>query len=200
MILCSLTFTLHRMFDRHREDRGIWILSKNAWYRLKQPCKKVIKRLNGIDISQNELHHSFHAKLGLLSNIIDMMSDSRGYIQPSLVAYHSKLSPEASHKALCPNHDEILQNPLLCKEPFDLRLLKRDPAFVRQNLENLDTTLSNTCVFMLGLKKLEREAERRGNDKDFTKKEFDFIKSAEAAEKRSQRWPWGEQKEDEDGE
>ena len=186
------------MFDRHRVDRGIWILSENGWYRLKKCSNEVIKQMNGVEISQSDIHDSFNAKIGLLSCIIDMMSEHKGYIKPSLVAFHSKLSPEESYTKLCPSPTQLAQNPSLNTEPFDLKLLKLDPSFVMYNLQNLDTVLSNDCAFMKGLQKLNKISHIYNRKVKW--KKSDFKASSKLSEKRCCRWPWGEQILDEKGE
>ena len=180
--------------DRHFQDRGIWVLSRNAWYKLEKPCQKLITLSNGAKISQDVLHQPLRAKCGLISNIIDMMSVS-GILQVEFIKYHAERLPYQSYSDLCLTKEEKQMNPRICDVPFHFELLRRDPIFFKTQLKGLDARFSHTCAFMKGLSVLSSELKEAKNRKELWALEyFDYRASAEGAETRSNRYPWGCQK------
>lgn len=168
----------HRYFDRDDDGRGMWVLSRQAWYKLLQPCTKVITQNDGIRTSQDILHQPVRANCGLLNNILDMLSDSNGNLEDQFVSFFSELTPEECYDVL--------------EKPFDFDLLKRDPAFVKDCLSNLHENLPDSCVFVNGLKKLRLEySQARKRKMHWVLRSFDYCASAEMAEERSNRHPWG---------
>lgn len=174
-------------FDRHFEDRGIWVQSRNAWYKLEQPSTDLIALSDGSQTSQDILHQPLRAKIGLLSNIIDMMSFSDPFVKK-----YSKMSPLQSYHAICLTDEETQINPKICDVPFDVYLLRRDPLFVKKHLKDWNSRLSQTCPFMKGLTELSTILKLAKKKKEqWALEDFDYSSSAKDAEERSNRYPWG---------
>jgi len=187
-------------FDRHYQDRGIWVLTKFAWYKLKKPCDKLITQSDGEQISQEILHLPLRAKCGLLSNILDLMSNSYGILNAENVTYHANRTLEMSYKMFLLDEEEQKQDPTLCKDSFDIFLLQRHPKFVKTQFKGVDTKFSNNSSVMKGLTALSKELSDAIKKKEhWATDEIDYRKSAEMAEERSSRYPWGCQKLSEDG-
>ena len=180
------------VFDLHFEDRGIWVQSRDAWYKLKKPCNKLVILPNGEQSSQEILHQSLRAKCGLMNNLLDMMSNKNGTLDFSYLMYHSKQNPFASYSVLYASEEELKQNPNICNDPFDMELLKRASKFVKTHFEGADSNFKKTCTFMKGLTSLSNDFESAKKRSDtWAIQPFDYICSAEFSEQRSNRYPWG---------
>ena len=178
-------------FDRHSPDQGIWVESRNAWYKLQQPSREKVTLSDGSQTSQEILHLPLRAKCGLISNIMDMMSVS-GILQVEFLNYHAQRSPYQSCTDLCLTKEEKQMNPCMCDIPFDFYLLRRDPLFFKNELKGLDARFSQTCSFMKGLSQLSANLKNaKKNKEEWTLKDFDYLVSAQGAEYRSSRYPWG---------
>jgi len=170
--------------DLSYEKRGIWIQTCSAWYYLKEPCTTTPLSSS---ISQESIHLPLRAKLGLLSNIFDLLSE-RSY---SYMAIHNKRTVTNIHALLSPQKDVIEQHnrppvETLNTQPYDLDLLTDCAAdFVKFHLVGVHPKLEKGCRFMESLDVL-----RKINQKEW--KEEKFIQSAREAEKRGMRYPWGE--------
>ena len=189
-----------RVFDKHFEDRGIWVYTRRAWYKLKQPCRRSILLSNGTETSQEIVHQEFRAKCSLLSNLLDMMSDDNGYLSTPFVMFHATKTPSESHSALKLDVNELQTAGNFCTEPFDCKLLKRDPQFIRMQLQGTDHNLSQKCNFIMGLRVMQKDLRKaKANNDKSLETSFCFGTSAEEAEFRSNRYPWGCPKRDENG-
>lgn len=197
--------------SREHERRGIWILSKSSpanehdvWYWLKEPHST----------KQASLHEPIRAYMGLLSNIVDLLSppisseeakDDERYKQWKQDCEHARTHLDSTLKQVydmlaCSNDEEFLSfqyeysDANIFQEPFDYELLHEPGglAFVRLHLG--PHAVTGECwldgfaasQFWKSLKSLKAKTQRRRwtNER--------FRASAEAAEKRSQRLPWGE--------
>eukprot|EP00978_Attheya_sp_CCMP212_P001017 scaffold2109_cov50-Attheya_sp.AAC.1 len=182
-----------KSIDRSTTLRGIWVVSKHAWYNLKEPCS-----------SQTELHIPMRAKFGLVSNIADMVGQVRymkghtGLNTSSFVAMHSNQSPEKSYKVLCASPEQIAQarkrhDVDIETKPFDFELLRREAKFVKENMKDFDPHWKATCAFVKGLSQLEKEFQKAKREKQlWAFEDFDYVSSAAAAEQRSRRNSWGD--------
>ena len=175
--------------DRDYNDRGIWFQTNDAWYKLEQPCKAPI--WNGQ--SQGDLHLELRAKFGLVSNLLDMLTEkSKALNLDNFFGLHDSRTPSESHSVLTPKPEQLERYPMLPTEPFDLDLLMREATFVKQHISDcgVDFAKSN---FIKGLTEMEKEwkkiQKKAGGRKDID--DFDYLASAKAAEKRSGRRPWG---------
>ena len=172
--------------DRDHVDRGIWFGTKDAWYKLEQPC--TAKVYNGK--SQEDLHVKLRAKFGLVSNLLDMFTESSKALNlESFYGLHACRSPLESHSLLSPSRQGLAENPELVAEPFDLELLKREAKFVSDHLSGCHEDLTETCMFIKGLAAMEKEWKASG--KASAEDTFDYLASAKAAEARAGRLPWG---------
>jgi len=150
------------------KDHGIWIKSKKAHYKLKEPEKEDLR---------------FRAKFGLIMNLIDLF-------EKDFIALHAKRTPNSVYNLMSPSESIIKEhsNPplnVLHSHPFDLDLLQLYPEFVYQSLLNFDPLLNEYCVFMKSLKEINCQ-------KTNNKKKIDYLKSAQESERRSNRSPWGD--------
>jgi len=194
--------------DRSHHGRGIYIQTSTAFYWLKEPSKDLVKVINSEDIydkntnehpttsfiSQEIVHNPMRARLGLLSNIIDIFSDQKY----NFVYLYAKRSSTNIHCLLRPNqrimdrYNNATEGPLN-KEPFDLNLLKKIPEFVRRNMENLHDFLPDECAFFESIREFEQQL-KENQRKVVPWTEEEYIASANASEQRSGRYPWGELK------
>ena len=160
--------------DRSKSGRGIWIQGQRGWYKLKEPDRTVIEigritvRCPSLDAaddngsekanlratlpSQSQLHLTLRAQFGLLSNLLDLLSEPYNNNSNNYVPVHARRSPANIHALLSPN-DETFQKfnseeEPLNREPFDLELLERCPGFVREQLLNYHPLLHEGCAFM----------------------------------------------------
>ena len=180
--------------DRDYNDRGIWFQTNDAWYKLEQPSKD---KVDGQ--SQEDLHLELRAKFGLVSNLLDMLTEkSRALNLDNFFGLHDSRTPSESHSVLTPKPEQLERYPGLPTEPFDLDLLQREATFVKQHISDcgVDFAKSN---FVKGLTEMEKEWKRiqkspkkkTGDKKEDVDDEFDYLASAKAAGKRSGRKPWG---------
>eukprot|EP00590_Aulacoseira_subarctica_P004323 CAMPEP_0172434064 /NCGR_PEP_ID=MMETSP1064-20121228/70435_1 /TAXON_ID=202472 /ORGANISM="Aulacoseira subarctica , Strain CCAP 1002/5" /LENGTH=744 /DNA_ID=CAMNT_0013182261 /DNA_START=2620 /DNA_END=4854 /DNA_ORIENTATION=- len=137
----------------------------------------------------HDIHTPFRAKFQLLSNLIDMLSeDDFHYLD-----FHLSKSPTQVFQALCPTSQLLSKYPDLNPIPFDIRLLRRNPAFIKHHLTKLHPDLTSSCEFMKGLTQMEEEF---GNAKKikarWVMEPFDHMQSALDAENRGSREPYGD--------
>eukprot|EP00562_Extubocellulus_spinifer_P006943 CAMPEP_0178518104 /NCGR_PEP_ID=MMETSP0696-20121128/26066_1 /TAXON_ID=265572 /ORGANISM="Extubocellulus spinifer, Strain CCMP396" /LENGTH=982 /DNA_ID=CAMNT_0020148619 /DNA_START=52 /DNA_END=3000 /DNA_ORIENTATION=+ len=172
--------------DRDHVDRGIWFGTKDAWYKLEQPC--TAKIYNGK--SQEDLHVKLRAKFDLVSNLLDMFTESSKALNlESFFGLHACRSPAESHTLLTPTMELLEEYPQLVAEPFDLELLKREAKFVNEHLAGCHEDFSRTCNFVKGLAAMEKAWKASGGAA--AEDNFDYLASAKAAEDRAGRFPWG---------
>ena len=102
--------------------------------------------------SQSQLHLPLRAKFGLLSNLLDLMSEPYNNNTNNYVPVHARRSPANIHALLSPSEDTYqkfnTEEEPLNKEPFDLELLEQCPGFVRRHLLNYHPLLHGGCAFM----------------------------------------------------
>ena len=178
----------------------MWIQTRNAWYKLKQPCTRKILLSDGTETSQEIVHQELRAKCSLLSNILDMMSDDNGYLCTAFIIFHATKTPSDSYLALTLDENELQTASNFCTKPFDFNLLRRDPQFIQTQLKGTDYNLSQNSKFVMGLKEMQKNLRKaKRNNEEWLQTPFYFGTSAEEAEFRSNRYPWGCQKRDEDG-
>ena len=133
------------------------------------------------------------ALLGLFSNFVDMLgerhTEERKGKHPYYANVHKDLSPEKSHYQLSASEEDLENDPSLIKEPFDLCFLELGgAAFVRRHLRKSFIDITDNCELMKGLRRLEQKYEAKKSHS-----QLEYLSLAEAAEARSQRYPWGEQ-------
>ena len=227
------------VFDRTKSNRGIWVTTgiSRGWYRLKQPNTDPVELDTTITLkksgqpespsrkaslpSQETVHLPLRARLGLLSNLVDLLSEPYGGgsstdngdaagkdedgITHNYVPIHAKRTPEAIHALLSPSEEiwkehNTPEQPLN-SEPFDLELLKECPGFVRRHLDAMHALLDADCLFMSSLTEMDkartdagkdRPAEGAYGDDDVGWSDESYRTSAESAEARGRRTPWGD--------
>ena len=159
-----------------------------------RPCRGVVHRSKDRSpLSQEFVHLPIRAKFGLLSNLADMLGERPGGLpERSLVAeVHAHRTPEESH-VLLKTSDEELQNHDLNSDPFDWDLLRREVGFVQDYLKDFDEGLVPKCRFMKGLAEMKKQFNNaKKNKEEWATREFNYLSSAEGAERRSNRLPWG---------
>ena len=169
--------------------------------------------------SQEELHLPLRARAGLLSNLADLLTepcggardadggdggdgdgDGPGGTAPTYVSIHAKRTPDEVHALLTPTEEQLVlhnrpaEGRSLNASPFDLDLLRTCPGFVRHHLEALDEALDGECAFFQALDRMEA-ARREGGDGSAGSGTWPaeaLRRSAEEAEARGRRRPWGE--------
>ena len=173
--------------DRDFNDRGIWIQTSDAWYKLEQPCTARV--YNGK--SQDDVHLELRAKFGLVSNLLDMFNEkSKSLKLENFFGLHDSRTPSESLNVLTPSPGQLERHPMLPTEPFDMELLRREATFVKQHIQDCGVGFAKSN-FVKGLTEMEKEWKKTHKDKKKGGGEFDYLASAEAAEKRSGRRPWG---------
>jgi len=167
--------------DKGHTTPGYWVQTagKKAWYWLKQ-CHP----------TQEETHYPMRALLGLLRNVMDCFQEE--YKEEPEYS-HLKLSPKELHRRLsCNNAAEFLQYMTesneqgypLFQEPFDYALFTSTGlTFCQAHLDGWFG--GDDTRFYKQLGKL-----KKNNKKTWSAAEYKA--SAERAEERSQRTPWGE--------
>ena len=118
--------------------------------------------------SQEDLHLTYRAQLGVLSNLMDFcftLQNGGTNASQSIAAVHNELTKALDH------------------EPFDKDLLAQYKFPILQHLVDSHVALTDKCHFIKTLKTLRPKGEI---DPDA------IIKSTVAAEARSQQYPWGE--------
>lgn len=167
--------------DFTNDRRGLWVNSGDAWY-----------WLHDWHASQDTLHQAMRAKFGLLSNLIDTLLEG-GYFEN----FHRELSPKLLHQKLSCLDEAAFQvfkqnrddddDTLIFQEPFDYTLLSEQGSisFIKQHLGGLYPGFDKS-KFWKELVKLK--GHKRGTPK-WTSEQY--RASAELAEERSQRMPWG---------
>jgi hypothetical protein len=178
--------------DRDYTDRGIWFQTNDAWYKLEQPC--TARLYSGK--SQDDVHLELRAKFGLVSNLLDMFNEkSKSLRLENFFGLHDSRTPSESYNVLSPTPGHLERHPELPTEPFDMELLRREATFVKQHIQDCGVGFSKS-KFVKGLTEMEKERKKthkhkkKGGDRK-DDDEFDYLASAEAAEKRSGRRPWG---------
>jgi hypothetical protein len=184
--------------DRDSTLRGIWVQTTSGiWYLLKEPCQHQAhvdlnitvsgqqvqgETVTGTLPAQVEYHIEYRAKLGLISNLADifLFDGDDKYLER-----HSKKPAKDLHEELLPAKQMLAKYPERASEPFDLELLKRYPLFVFAHFQDL---LPPRCKFLTSLKNATGD--------HWTAQ--DFIASAEAAEARGARYPWGQPRADQE--
>lgn len=93
------------VIDRSHHLRGIWVQSStdDIWYWLKDPSTDVV---DSSSPSQETLHIPLRAKLGLLSNILDMVQETNQGTPFNYVAIIGRRHPEAVHRMLTPTSNQ----------------------------------------------------------------------------------------------
>lgn len=147
--------------------------------------------------SQATLHIPLRAKIGLLSNILDIFSEKKGDKDSFYAPLHAKVSVEESYRMLSLDSNLLKTkyshlSPPINDEPFDMKLLmqKGVAKFLRQQLTNYHLALSDNSVYMTSLQDL---AVRMDEQKKFTLHRWsdnDFRQSAVNAENRGRRESW----------
>jgi len=176
-------------FDKHAIDRGFWIESKRAWYRLEDPDKTRIQDDNGR--SQYDIFLQYRALGGLLSNIIDMNSNEIGGVSHIVQTYRD-FEPEELHRKLSLTPDERqslnTDSPI---DPYDMNLIRLRSDFLVTELKTFDKEFGENCTFYKGLKRLSAEIKKARRRKDDS--QYDYLKSARLSEIRSERNAYGGQ-------
>lgn len=206
-----LTALMHWDIDLSFQMRGIWVKTESAWYYLKDPCHSSVLRVSYFDApttshspdpylpSQATLNLPLRAKLGLLSNILDMLSEKRDSDDDDYVyaKIHATIPVEKCHYTLCLD-STILKTkyshikPPLNEEPFDINLLKQKGVakFIRNLLINYHEALSDESIFIKSFDELEQLDQKKVNQHVW--RDDDYRESAQVAERRSKREMWGE--------
>lgn len=84
---------------------------------------------------QGIVHLELRAKFALVSNLTDVfLFDEREPESHALMKKHSKKSASQVYDSLKPTEGILARYPGRAKEPFDLRLLKRYPDFVKDHM------------------------------------------------------------------
>ena len=229
-------------FDRSKSDRGIWVATKGggARYKLLQPDAEAVSldatitvgegageeaaaaetadvRRTAVEAtlpSQSDVHLPLRARLGLLSNLVDLLSEpfgggdgdgdgGDGEEEANYVPIHAVRTPAAIHALLSPTPEILAQHNTseepLNSEPFDLELLRECPGFVRRHLAAMHPLLDGDSVFMSELEAMEAarqpsktDSNDAGNDDDVKWSDEGYLRSAEGAEKRGRRTAWGD--------
>jgi len=186
--------------DRTPNGRGLWVHSPRGCYKLLEPDDQ------RVPVSQADLHLYLRARFGLLSNLLDLMSEPYNNNANNYVPVHARRSPANIHALLSPNEETYKKfhtaaEPLN-REPFDLELLERCPEFVRRHLLHYHPLLHEGCAFMKRLTSMMTEKEASlvdeaapprpgpGQRRPWTRE--DYLRSATEAERRGQRTPWGD--------
>jgi len=137
--------------------------SDGAIYWLQDPDEQ---RINGYP-SQDDLHLSYRAPMGVLSNLVDF-------------CFTLQYGDESARKTVTALHKDLTKK--LGHEPFDKNLLAKYNFFIQQHLIGSHLALTETCQFIKSLKRLQdREIDSNA-----------IVKSTLAAEARSRQYPWGE--------
>jgi hypothetical protein len=167
--------------DRKHCKRGIWVTSSTgAWYWLKQP-----------DATQEALHLPLRAKLGLLSNILNVFMEEQDGLSFYYAEAHLQMSPEAVHeRLLCSNDDFYAQYNTsslpLSKAPWDMDLFWHSLPFLKSELRANVCTGWDKSVFWKVLCKMKPPKAKT----NWTPTKY--LESAKLAERRAQQLPWGE--------
>jgi hypothetical protein len=168
--------------DFSEETRGLWVATKKAWY-----------WLHGCHQSQDEIHQITRAKFGLMSNLIDIFKEGSYF-----VTSHCNLSPKEVHQKLSCLDDSVFETfkqnrdddeSIIFQEPFDYTLLTDQGGItlLKHHLGDLFPGLMIESKFWEELNKI---TERKRGTAKWTPDQF--RASAELAEERSQRTPWGQ--------
>ena len=186
--------------DRSPSLRGYWIQTKHAWYWLKEPSeatKPIGVRIRCGDEdeeavvveaalpSMDEVHMEMRARQNLVSELCDVFlfdeAEPNAYRH---LKHHSKHKPLQVYQDLIPNEEQKRQHPDHPHKPFDYELLQSCPLFVKEHLVDIHEDLNEKCVFIKSLKTMKRST------RVWTTTEY--ADSANDAEFRSGRLPWGE--------
>jgi hypothetical protein len=172
--------------DRSEETRGVWIETSKAWYKLLSPSTSF--QQDGSTTTMHDIHTPFRAKFQLLSNLIDMLSeDDFHYLD-----FHLSKRPTQVFQALCLTSQLLSKYPDLNPIPFDIRLLRRNPAFIKHHLTKLHPDLTSSCEFMKGLTQMEEIFKNAKKIKErWVVEPFDYMKSALDAKRRGSSEPYG---------
>lgn len=160
--------------DRLKCKRGIWVTSSSGtWYWLKQP-----------HATQEAVHLPLRAKLGLLSNVLDVLMEE-----------HSGMAPEAVHELLSCNDGTINQrretsSVPLWKTPWDMDLFWHALPFLKRQLKAVLGTGWEKSIFWKALCKMSKTKESPETKIAWTPAKY--LEKAENAEMRAQQLPWGE--------
>lgn len=180
--------------DSDPEERGIWVQSEYAWYKLIKPSTNKVRTRNGFT-SQEEVHLPLRAAFALTSNILDMM-DERNEQKTPFLEYHANKSPKESFELLCRQEIDINTGNISLFVPFDYKLLEIEAGFVGSFL-NGHKLMRKECRFIQGLFQMRNDyllfmaKHTKGSPSYVPKKDYDYLKSAENAEFRGRRKPWG---------
>uniref|UniRef100_A0A7S4JJX7 Uncharacterized protein n=1 Tax=Odontella aurita TaxID=265563 RepID=A0A7S4JJX7_9STRA len=187
---------LHCTIDTSHTERGVWVETKAAWYKLKKPSSTQSIQPDGKSVSQEELHIPIRAKFGLVSNMLDMLGEECP-VKP-MAKVHRKHNPKECYDRLSlPSDDPLIMDfPGLNQDPFDYDILRREVKFVRFWLSaGFPMYLDKQCAFIRGLDAMERDLNRaKRNKEEWTQEVLDLEACALWAEARSQRMPWGDMK------
>jgi hypothetical protein len=149
--------------DRTLHSRGYWVQSRSCFYRLQDPSSRQVKlkvtlkeapdadSMDESDVfsmetlpsppSQEDLHWLQRARLGLISNIVDVFS-----LEEEDANQYSKMTPKELH-------DKLKPQTLGDDEPFDFELLKSEAEFARVHLSGAIGT-NHLCKFLTCLSEL----------------------------------------------
>ena len=187
--------------DRSSGLRGLWIGSKLAWYWLRQPAlekkqwkvrveSKFLQSPDKPELyaqqpnSQEDQHLEMRAKMDLFSNLCDVLLFDETDTQT--MVRHSNKKPQHVWRDLMPDAELAEQYPQYPQEPFDYELLKDSAGFILEHIRGFDMKrLPDDSPFMRGLEKLRRPTGRKWSNQE-------LLRSAQEAERRSGRFPWGE--------
>lgn len=135
------------MVNRSKEGRGYWIATDSATYWLQDPC---CRKIRGHFDSQETLHLNHRICLGLLSLLIDGLSN----MSDDEVAKASRLSPQIFISQLCDSLSATATGN--CKSP-SWEDFEPYGHFLGIHLTILRYTLSVKCPLVLGLLKAQQE-------------------------------------------
>ena len=134
--------------NRSKEGRGYWIVTDSTtYYWLQDPC---CQKIGGQFTSQETLHLNHRISLGLLSIIIDWLSN----LSDDEVAKASRLSPQVLIAQICDSLSARAKSNYKLPSWEDFESYGH---FLGIHLTALRHTLSVKCPLVLGLLKAEQE-------------------------------------------
>jgi hypothetical protein len=174
--------------DRTHERRGIWIEPSgqptSAWYWLRDAHAE----------KQASLHQNIRAKLGLFSNVIDVLEEQGPDGTPFHYAQsHFNMTPKQLHQRLsCSDDREFQLHQMECREyavfqePFDYELFEQQGGvtFCKEHIAGFTVGFNGS--------KLGKAIQGMKGKKVKAWTPEQYKESARLAEERSQREPWGE--------
>jgi hypothetical protein len=171
--------------DRSSRYRGFWIIISSspatslpddatmpACYWLHDPDESIAP---GAVKSQAQVHFDHRAWLAVLSNLIDAL-----FPDFDKGAKYANQGVHEVYEALKRGDDE---------EPFDKAVLIRYKDKIKPHLIGAQGYLTKTCAFVKSINNMRPPKGRKN-----PKQKEELVRSTEAAERRSNQYPWGEPK------